>query len=62
MGGSLMVPNIVALLAITFPPARKGNLGTALFGAMAPIGAAGGSLVVAVIIQSSEWKWLFLML
>ncbi|KAL8921864.1 MAG: hypothetical protein Q9172_003797 [Xanthocarpia lactea] len=29
---------------------------------MAPVGAAGGSLVSAVIVQLSEWKWLFFML
>lgn len=62
IGGGLMVPNIVALLGITFPPGRKRNLGIALFGAMAPVGAAGGSLVSAVIIQLSEWKWLFFFL
>ncbi|KAK3177154.1 hypothetical protein OEA41_008482 [Lepraria neglecta] len=62
MGGGLMVPNIVALLGITFPPGRKRNLGLALFGAMAPVGAAGGSLISAVIVQLTEFKWLFFML
>ncbi len=57
-----MVPNIVALLGITFPPGKKRNLGIALFGAMAPVGAVGGSLIGAVIIQLSEWKWVFLWL
>lgn len=62
MGGGLMIPNIVALLGITFPPGKKRNLSFALFGAMAPVGAAGGSLVGAVIVQLSDWKWLFFML
>ncbi|KAF7954784.1 uncharacterized protein EAE97_000043 [Botrytis byssoidea] len=62
IGGGLMIPNIVALLGITFPPGKKRNLSFALFGAMAPVGAAGGSLVGAVIIQLSDWKWLFFML
>lgn len=62
IGGGLMVPNIVALLGITFPPGKKRNLGIALFGAMAPVGAVGGSLIGAVIIQLSEWKWVFLWL
>lgn len=62
IGGGLMTPNIVALITITFPPGKKRNLGLALFGAMAPVGAAGGSLVAAVVIQLSEFKWLFLML
>ncbi|KAF5879080.1 putative efflux pump antibiotic resistance protein [Botrytis fragariae] len=56
IGGGLMIPNFVALLGITFPPGKKRNLSFALFG------AAGGSLVGAVIIQLSDWKWLFFML
>ncbi|KAJ9149796.1 Aminotriazole resistance protein [Pleurostoma richardsiae] len=62
VGGGLMVPNIVALLGITFPPGKKRNLGFALFGAMAPVGAAGGSLIAAVVVQLTEWKWLFFLL
>ncbi|KAI4161558.1 MAG: hypothetical protein L6R39_000048 [Caloplaca ligustica] len=62
IGGGLMVPNIVALLGITFPPGKKRNLGLGLFGAMAPVGAAGGSLISAIIVQLSDWKWLFFML
>ncbi|KAM7210850.1 Major facilitator superfamily domain containing protein [Rhypophila decipiens] len=62
MGGGLMAANIVALIGVTFPPGKKRNLGMALFGAMAPVGAAGGSLVAAVIIQLAHWKWLFFML
>jgi len=62
IGDDLMVPNIVALLGITFPPGKKRNLGLALFGAMAPVGAAGGSLVSAIVVQLSEWKWLFFLL
>ncbi|KAE8149658.1 MFS general substrate transporter [Aspergillus avenaceus] len=62
IGGGMMIPNIVALLGVTFPPGKKRNLGFALFGAMAPVGAAGGSLISAVIVQLAEWKWMFFML
>lgn len=62
IGGCLMVPNIVALLGITFPPGKKRNLAMGLFGAMAPVAAVGGSLIGAVIIQLSDWKWVFLWL
>ncbi|KAI1149678.1 MFS general substrate transporter [Nemania diffusa] len=62
IGGGLMIPNIIALIGITFPPGRKRNLGFALFGAMAPVGAAGGSLIGAIVIQLSEWKWAFFLL
>ncbi|KAL9045131.1 MAG: hypothetical protein Q9214_001785 [Letrouitia sp. 1 TL-2023] len=62
IGGGLMIPNIVALIGITFPPGKTRNLGMGLFGAMAPVGAVGGSLIGAVIIQLSDWKWAFLWL
>lgn len=62
IGGGLMVPNIVALIGISFPPGRKRNLGIALFGAMAPVSAVGGSLIGSVIIQLSDWRWAFLWL
>jgi MFS family permease len=57
-----MIPNIVGLLGITFPPGKKRNLALALFGSMAPVGAAGGSLVSAVIVQLSHFKWMFFLL
>jgi MFS family permease len=62
MGGGVMTPNAVALLGITFPPGKKRNLAMALFGATAPVGAAGGSLVAAAFVQEVQWKWLFLFL
>jgi hypothetical protein len=34
----------------------------ALFGAMAPVGAAGGSLIAGVFFQEVQWKWFFLFL
>jgi MFS family permease len=62
IGGGLMVPNAVAILGITFPPGKQRNLSFALFGAMAPVGAAGGALVSAVFVQLTEWKWVFFFL
>lgn len=57
-----MIPNIVALLGITFPPGNKRNISFALFGGMAPVGAAGGNLVAGIIVQLAEWKWAFFLL
>jgi MFS family permease len=34
----------------------------ALFGAMAPVGAAGGSLVSGAFVQNTQWKWIFFFL
>lgn len=47
---------------ITFGPGKRRNLSLALFGAMAPVGAAGGSLVSGAFVQNTEWKWLFFFL
>jgi MFS family permease len=62
IGGGLITPNGVALLGITFPIGTRRNLAMALFGAMAPVGAAGGSLIAGVFFQEVQWKWFFLFL
>ncbi|UPL03529.1 hypothetical protein LCI18_014463 [Fusarium solani-melongenae] len=61
-GGAFMVPNSVALLAINIPPGKMRNIAMGLFGAMAPIGAAGGSVFGALFSQLTHWKWLFFFL
>jgi MFS family permease len=62
IGGGMLTPNAVAPLGINFPPGKQRNQGMGLFGAMAPVGAAGGSLVSAVFVQLTEWKWIFFFL
>lgn len=57
-----MVPNAIALLTITFPPGKMRNISVGLFGAMAPIGAAGGSVIPGFFGQLTHWKWLFFFL
>lgn len=59
IGGGFITPNAVALLGLTFPPGKKRNLAMGLFGAMAPVGAAGGAMFVAILVQLTEWKWVF---
>lgn len=46
VGGAFMVPNALALLTINFPPGKLRNITVAFFGAMAPIGAAGGGFLL----------------
>lgn len=62
VGGGFIVPNALALLGLNFPPGKQRNLAMGLFGAMAPVGAAGGSLLSGVIVQLTEWKWIFFFL
>jgi MFS family permease len=56
MGAAFIVPNAVALLMHTFPPGKSRNIAMGLFGAMAPIGAAGGSVIAALLVQLAPWK------
>lgn len=62
IGGAFMVPNSIALLTIKFPPGRMRNISVSMFGAMAPIGAAGGSVLPGFFVQLLPWKWLFFFL
>jgi MFS family permease len=62
IGAAFIVPNAVALLMHTFPPGRLRNIAMGLFGAMAPIGAAGGSVFSAILVQLTPWKWIFFFL
>ena len=62
IGGAFMVPNALALLTITFPPGKWRNITVSMFGAMAPIGAAGGSVIPGFFVQLLPWKWLFFFL
>ncbi|KAF4956797.1 hypothetical protein FGADI_3579 [Fusarium gaditjirri] len=62
IGGAFMVPNCIALLTITFPPGKMRNISVGLFGAMAPVGAAGGSIFPGFFGQLAPWWWLFFFL
>ncbi|KAF2122650.1 major facilitator superfamily domain-containing protein [Lophiotrema nucula] len=62
VGGAFMVPNLIALLTINIPPGKGRNIAVGMFGAMAPIGAAGGSVFPGFFVQLLPWKWLFFFL
>ncbi|KAF5526526.1 putative MFS-type transporter [Colletotrichum aenigma] len=62
IGAAFVFPNAVALLTITNPPGKARNISVGLFGAMVPIGAAGGSVFPALFGQLTQWWWLFFFL
>jgi MFS family permease len=62
VGAAFIFPNAVALLTITYPPGKARNISVGLFGAMAPVGAAGGSVFPGLFGQLSPWWWLFFFL
>lgn len=62
IGGALIMPNVVALIAITFPPGKVRNLSLAFFSASAPIGGSLGSLIAGAFVAAHQWKWMFFFL
>ncbi|KAM5349223.1 hypothetical protein ACJ41O_005730 [Fusarium nematophilum] len=62
IGAAFVMPNAIALITINFPPGKARNLTVGLLGAMAPIGAAGGSVFPGLFGQLLPWWWLFFFL
>ena len=59
IGGALILPNAVAMIAITNPPGRWRNLSLGFFGASAPIGGYIGGIYIGLLIEYSDVKWYF---
>ncbi|KAL9062991.1 MAG: hypothetical protein Q9157_008492 [Trypethelium eluteriae] len=62
IGGALILPNAVAMLAITTPPGRMRNLSLGFFSASAPLGGWLGALLAGVFLEFAPWKWMFFFL
>lgn len=62
VGGGIMVPNLIAMLTIAFPPGLMRNIWVGMFGAMGPVGAAGGTVFPGFFGQLTEWWWLYFFL
>ncbi|KAM0453360.1 hypothetical protein ACHAO4_004953 [Trichoderma viride] len=59
VGAGIIVPNAIALLTTSFPPGIGRLIWVGLFGAMAPVGAGGGSIFPGFFGQLLPWWWLF---
>ncbi|KAM0261827.1 hypothetical protein ACHAQJ_002030 [Trichoderma viride] len=59
VGGGIIVPNAIALLTTAFPPGIGRLIWVGLFGAMAPVGAGGGTIFPGFFGQLLPWWWLF---
>lgn len=62
VGAGIIVPNAIALLTTSFPPGLSRLIWVGLFGAMAPVGAGGGSVFPGFFGQLLPWWWLFFFL
>ncbi|PWY67885.1 MFS general substrate transporter [Aspergillus heteromorphus CBS 117.55] len=59
LGGALVMPNVVAMIASTNPPGRVRNLSLGFFAASAPTGGYFGALFLGAFMEKAEWKWFF---
>jgi MFS family permease len=59
VGAAFVMPNIVAIIGVTFPPGRMRNFTLGYFGFGCPVGGALGAFFMGVFIEFVEWRWFF---
>ncbi|KAG0647147.1 putative MFS-type transporter [Hyphodiscus hymeniophilus] len=59
VGAAMAMPNIVAIIGITFPPGKMRNLTLGFFGFGAPVGGTIGCVLIGIFIQWTEWRYFF---
>ncbi|KAJ0414465.1 major facilitator superfamily domain-containing protein [Aspergillus carlsbadensis] len=62
IGGGILMPNAVAALTIMIPAGPARNLTLAVFAASPPIGALVGALIAGAVLETTEWKWHFVII
>ncbi|KAL3465990.1 major facilitator superfamily domain-containing protein [Aspergillus heterothallicus] len=60
IGGAAIMPNAVAMIAITNPPGRVRNLSLGFFAASAPLGGYFSALFLGAFLENTHWKWYFI--
>ncbi len=58
LGGAIMAPLSVTLLATAFPPERRGAM-IGILGGLSGLAIAAGPLVGGVVTQGIDWHWIF---
>ncbi|KAL6238867.1 hypothetical protein BDW75DRAFT_227663 [Aspergillus navahoensis] len=59
VGGACIMPNAVAMIAITNPPGRVRNLSLGFFAASAPLGGYFSALFLGAFMERTHWRWFF---
>lgn len=59
LGAAAMVPTVIGILGVTFPPGRAKNYAFSCYSAGAPLGSVFGNLFGGVIGEYLVWKWVF---
>ena len=60
LGAALVAPNVLALIATTFPVGKPRNSAMAVYAAMSAVGMTVGVLVGGVLTGFLGWRWVFL--
>jgi EmrB/QacA subfamily drug resistance transporter len=59
LGAALVAPNVLALIATTFPAGPERNRAVAIYGAMSALGITLGVLLGGVLTGALSWRWVF---
>ncbi|KAL3473408.1 efflux pump antibiotic resistance protein [Aspergillus californicus] len=59
IGGACIMPNAVAMIAITNPPGRVRNLSLGFFAASAPVGGWVSAVLLGGLMEGVHWRWFF---
>lgn len=59
IGAALVAPNVLALIATTFPVGRERNSAMAVYAAMSAVGMTVGILLGGVLTGFLGWRWVF---
>lgn len=60
IGAALVAPNVLALIATTFPIGKERNSAMAVYAAMSAVGMTVGILLGGVLTGFLSWRWVFL--
>lgn len=59
IGGAFMMPQTLSMIAVAFPPERRGAA-MGIWGGIVALGAVVGPIVGGLIVTNYAWEWIFL--
>lgn len=59
IGAALIAPNVLAMIATTFPVGKQRNSAMGVYGAMSALGIVAGVLLGGVLTGLLSWRWVF---